>query len=98
MKKILISILLVMISLLGACAKEVPNNNDNGDNNEEEQPIVIPDYKVYTLHISTKDNKVIDSKETYVKGTIEVKDGEFKTEPLSMEIRGRGNSTWALFP
>ncbi|NMA04758.1 MAG: hypothetical protein GX931_00115, partial [Acholeplasmataceae bacterium] len=49
MKKILISVLLVMISLLGACAKEVPNNNDNGDNNEEEQPIVIPDYKVYTL-------------------------------------------------
>ncbi len=100
MKKSLILILLMFILLLGACGKKAPEVIDPNpdDNTEEETPIEVPKFEVYTLYVNTKNNAPIVSKEEYVKGTVEVKEGEFKTGELSMEIRGRGNSTWGLFP
>ena len=91
MKKSLILILLMFILLLGACGKKAPGVIDPNpdDNTEEETPIEVPKFEVYTLYVNTKNNAPIVSKEEYVKGTVEVKGGEFKTGELSMEIRGR---------
>ena len=51
---------------------------------------------VYKLNITTEGKEEVVSKEVYLKGTIQVdSDDAFKTEEIEMEIRGRGNSTWA---
>jgi len=50
---------------------------------------------VYKLNLTTKNNLEVTSKEEYLEGTIQVDSTDvFKTEPIGMEIRGRGNSTW----
>lgn len=79
MKKILI--ILISFFLLTACEKK--------EENEEREP-----YEVYTLYVYTEDGKAITSKEKYINGFVEVRDGKYSCEPLEMEIRGRGNSTW----
>lgn len=82
MKKGLIIILITFLFVLVGCTptkEEEPEEEKHG---------------VYTIYLTTENNQTIDSKEDYVKGTVEVKDGKYQTEPLEMEIRGRGNSTW----
>ncbi|MGI6359515.1 MAG: CotH kinase family protein [Acholeplasmatales bacterium] len=80
MKKILI--IFISLFLLTACDKtgEIPEEKEK--------------YEVYTLYIYTEDSKPITSKEDYINGFVEVKGGKYACEPLEMEIRGRGNSTW----
>ncbi len=82
MKKVLI--VLISLFLLTACKKkeEIIEDEDK--------------YEVYTLHVYTEDRKEITSKEEYINGLVEVKEGKYACEPLEMEIRGRGNSTWGF--
>ncbi|MCD7971180.1 MAG: CotH kinase family protein [Candidatus Azobacteroides sp.] len=65
---------------------------DNGDNSRLYQPTNLP---VVIIH--TKDNKEIQSRSTYIKGfvTIISEDGT-KFFNDSLEIRGRGNASWAF--
>jgi spore coat protein CotH len=52
------------------------------------------------IYLTTKDNAVIDSKDDYVEGVVSVEGGrEFNSvNSMQMEIRGRGNSTWFVYP
>jgi hypothetical protein len=75
------------------------------DNDEQEN---IPTYTVTgtlpVLYINTEDATPVTSKETYISGTYyldpmghdDVKALGSVDEPLPLEIRGRGNSTWKL--
>ncbi|MBO4535864.1 MAG: CotH kinase family protein [Bacteroidales bacterium] len=46
------------------------------------------------LFVDTENGAKIVSKETYVKSAVRLEDGENVTEPVSCNIRGRGNTTW----
>ncbi|GAB3935987.1 CotH kinase family protein [Mucilaginibacter myungsuensis] len=67
---------------------------------------VTRDYKVMVKVftgipiINITSSGAITSKETYVNGTVSVNgNGEFESKsPATMRIRGRGNSSWSLFP
>ena len=108
MKKIVLLYLVVTLFILGGCSQaniddkepdnENPINDKDPDNKDpdNEEPIVKDPYQVYTIYLTTENNQEITSKETYLKGTIEVKEGIYKQAPLEMEIRGRGNSTWGM--
>ena len=49
-----------------------------------------------TIYINTFDNKEITSKENYIYATMHYVDSTGVTRYDSMQIRGRGNSTWGL--
>ncbi len=51
------------------------------------------------IFISTENNEIIDSKDDYRKGNVEIIGGRnFENLDVKMKIRGRGNSTWGLHP
>jgi len=51
------------------------------------------------IFITTKNNEIIDSKNEYRKGNVEIIGSRgFENLDVKMKIRGRGNSTWGIHP
>ena len=54
---------------------------------------------VSNLYIETNDGSIIDSKKDYKTSTISISsDHGFSQDDLTARVRGRGNSTWFLYP
>jgi hypothetical protein len=51
---------------------------------------------IHDLHIETENQLEVTSKETYIKGSVSIGGSAYATSNLSMQIRGRGNSTWGF--
>ena len=56
-----------------------------------------------TVRLYTEKGKPVESRDTYVGGTVRIEDPEHKyweqdVFEAPMQIRGRGNSTWTMFP
>lgn len=63
---------------------------------EKEQPPHV-DLSLPQVYINTVNSQAIDSKDYYVKGNVEVFNGDGEQESsYPMKIRGRGNSTWSF--
>lgn len=90
-------LLLAILFMLPGCQKDSIDPENDG-----EEEIAEPFRNIPVVKIVTEGNKTIDSKETYIKATIEIEDPEHlywdvtTTGPLTTEIRGRGNSTWTM--
>lgn len=93
MKKFYLLLLIPLLFIGVSCQTKVPNPPQDKDKNDIPNEV---DHGVYTLYLTTENNEPITSKEVYLNGTIEVKEGDYKVAPVAMEIRGRGNSTWAF--
>lgn len=51
---------------------------------------------IHDLHIETENQMDITSKDTYIKGSVAIGGSQFAVSDLTMQIRGRGNSTWGF--
>ncbi len=83
-------------------SKTVLYNLTSPKGNKKTYRVII---RVFTglpiLYITTSTNADVTSKETYINGSIVVDPNnsfEQTVTTLPMQIRGRGNSTWALYP
>lgn len=51
-----------------------------------------------TIYINTENNRSITSKDIYIYATMIYVDGSSVVQYDSLQIRGRGNSTWTSMP
>lgn len=67
------------------------------DNSKKAYAVKFTDNGIAALYISTTNNAAIDSKDSYVTGTLKLV-GNFKDVLFEgkTEIKGRGNSTWGM--
>lgn len=80
--------------VLNACSSD--NQSDVGIDDEPEE-ISIP--QIPHLTINTEGAAPIVSKEDYVKGNLQIEGFEdYQDFDLPFKIRGRGNTTWTMFP
>ena len=74
---------------------------ENADGDSRTYQVDLTKYTgLPVVYLTTENNAAVESKEDYINGTVAIDGGRYFDDlPESIiEIRGRGNSTWALHP
>ena len=74
---------------------------ENADGDSRTYQVDLTKYTgLPVIYLTTENNVAVESKEDYINGTVAIDGGRYFDDlPESIiEIRGRGNSTWALHP